>query len=249
MGITQHLLDQPKVRLDPAPIKGPPTANPIVPGMVSQRRNRIRGRAPGHAGDVGQRRDLLACPLSIRTLCCGPILKCASSCTTIMRRNSGAASIEQGRNADLFLGFKVAALHPRDGGVQAEGTVGQVQTVIEQHLIDGRGIAQVFPASGPGRRRTTPCRSARRGVRGNVVPGRHPIGPWRSIGALALAERRDRPEHARARDQSATSSAINGDAAIGPCINGQPLALSHRACSWVSTLQPLPQHQNARTAR
>src|SRR3990167_3037200 len=52
--------------------------------------------------------------------------------------------LEQGGDADFLLRLELAALHPGNRGVQAEGAVGQVETVVEQHLVDGRRVLQVF---------------------------------------------------------------------------------------------------------
>src|SRR6195952_2844991 len=52
--------------------------------------------------------------------------------------------LEQRRHADFLLGLELATLHPGHAGVQAEGAMGEVQPVVEQHLVDVRRIAQVF---------------------------------------------------------------------------------------------------------
>ena len=52
--------------------------------------------------------------------------------------------LEQRGDTNLFLGLEFAALNARNRGVQPESTVGQVEAVVEQHFVDGRGVAQVF---------------------------------------------------------------------------------------------------------
>ena len=56
----------------------------------------------------------------------------------------GRRLLEQRRHANFLLGLELAALHPRDRGVQAEGAVGEVQTVVEQHLVEVGRVAQVL---------------------------------------------------------------------------------------------------------
>ncbi len=52
--------------------------------------------------------------------------------------------LEQGSHADFLLRLELAALHPRDRGVQAEGTLDHVELVVVEHLVQARRVAQVF---------------------------------------------------------------------------------------------------------
>ncbi len=52
--------------------------------------------------------------------------------------------LEDGGDADLVLGFELAALDPRDRGVQAEGVLDHLDLVVESDLVDRGGVAQEF---------------------------------------------------------------------------------------------------------
>ncbi|MNJ80291.1 hypothetical protein D3C77_786180 [compost metagenome] len=51
---------------------------------------------------------------------------------------------EQRGDADFLLRLELAALHPRDGGIQPQGLVHDVELVVVEHLVRRRGVAQVF---------------------------------------------------------------------------------------------------------
>lgn len=52
--------------------------------------------------------------------------------------------LEQGGHANLIACLELAALHSGYFGVQPKRAMGQVQAIIEEHLPDGRRIAQVI---------------------------------------------------------------------------------------------------------
>ncbi len=46
-------------------------------------------------------------------------------------------------NADLTFAFELVALHPRDGGVGAQGIADHMNTIVIHHLGEWRGAAQI----------------------------------------------------------------------------------------------------------